>query len=109
MLKSKPKMGPKNGVRKPAQKSVALTVASPVAEGLRYGEVWTAHQPLSFKTKFGGLEMMEEAVGPVDEITQLPLIEQEVLEGMKEMSRLEGWPASQKTRDVSLDSECRIG
>ena len=31
VLKSKPKMGPKNGVRKPAQKSVALTVASPVA------------------------------------------------------------------------------
>ena len=30
VLKSKPKMGPKNGVRKPAQKSVALTVASPV-------------------------------------------------------------------------------
>ena len=25
--------------------------------------------------------MMEEAVGPVDEITQLPLIEQEVLGG----------------------------
>ena len=31
MLKSKPKMVPKNGVRKPAQKSVALTVASPVS------------------------------------------------------------------------------
>ena len=52
--------------------------------------------PLSFQTTFGQLNMYVEVPrGPIDELTHLPLIEQEVLEGMKtEMSQLEtfeGW------------------
>ena len=52
--------------------------------------------PLSFQTTFGQLNMhVEVPSGPIDELTHLPLIEQEVLEGMKtEMSAagdLEGW------------------
>ena len=46
---------------------------------------------ISFQTTFGQLNMhVEVPRGPIDELTHLPLIEQEVLEGMKtEMSQLE--------------------
>ena len=46
---------------------------------------------LSFQTTFGQLNMQVEVPrGPIDELTHLPLIEKEVLEGMKtEMPQLE--------------------
>lgn len=48
-------------------------------------------RPLSFETTFRDLDMrVEVPVGPIDELTQLLLIEQKVLEGMKtKMSQLE--------------------
>ena len=47
--------------------------------------------PLSFQTTFGQLNMhVDVPRGPIDELTHLPLIEKEVLEGMKtETSQLE--------------------
>ena len=64
--------------------------------GERFGEVHASDDsketsPLSFQTTFGQLNMhVEVPTGPIDELTHLPLIEQEVLEGMKtEMSQLE--------------------
>ena len=64
--------------------------------GERFGEVHASDgsketSPLSFQTTFGQLNMhVEVPRGPIDELTHLPLIEQEVLEGMKtEMSQLE--------------------
>lgn len=43
---------------------VAFLHRDRVADGHRYGEVRTAHQPLSFQTKFGDLDMMVAV--PVD-------------------------------------------
>ena len=65
--------------------------------GERFGEVQAGAEsvPLEFQTTFGQLGMrVEVPKGPMDELTQLPLLEQEVLEGMKtEMTQLEALPS----------------